>query len=149
MKLLLVASAGGHLQHLLWLRPWWSAHARTWVTFDGADARAALAGEVVDWAHHPTNRNLPNAVRNLALAARVVLRELPDLLVTTGAGVAVPFVLAARAAGVRTVFVEVQDRRDRPSLTGRLVAPWVDVVVLTDPAQAAAYPSGVLLGPMR
>jgi UDP-N-acetylglucosamine:LPS N-acetylglucosamine transferase len=146
---LLVASSGGHLAHLAWLEPWWRPHTRRWVTFDTPDAQARLAGEVVTWAAHPTNRDLPNLARNLLLARRLLREEDFDLLVTAGAGVAVPFVLAARAAGVPTIALEVWDRMDGPSLTTRLIAPWVDALVCQWPAQAVPGANNVLLGPMR
>ena len=38
----------------------------------------------------PTNRNIPNLLRNLRLAARVLREERPAAILTTGAGVAVP-----------------------------------------------------------
>ena len=38
---------------------------RVWVTFDKSDARSLLAGEQVVHAYGPTNRNIPNLLRNL------------------------------------------------------------------------------------
>jgi len=145
----LVASSGGHLAQLHAVADAFDAAGRTWVTFDTPHARALLAGERVTFAWHPTNRNLPNLVRNLVLATRWLRREQPDLVVSTGAGVGVPFLWAARAAGVKTVFVEVFDRTEAPSLTGRLVAPVVDLVVLQREAQRRIYPHGVVLGAVR
>ncbi len=144
-----MASSGGHLAHLAWLEPWWRDHERRWVTFDTADARGRLAGEAVTWAFHPTNRNLPNLARNLILARRVLQDDRYDLLVTAGAGVAIPFVLAARAAGVPTIALEVWDRMDGPSLTTRVIGPWVDALVCQWPSQAVPGANNVLLGPMR
>ena len=74
MKLLLVCSSGGHLLLLHQLRPWWEKHERSWVTFDKTDARSLLEGERLDWAHHTTQRNIPNLLRNLRLAWRPVQR---------------------------------------------------------------------------
>ncbi|MBX2800442.1 MAG: hypothetical protein KTR31_22370 [Myxococcales bacterium] len=149
MKVLLVASSGGHLTQLLWMREWWSAHDRSWVTFDDPHAREVLADERWVAAHHPTNRSALALARNLVLAERVLRREQPDLVVSTGAGVGVPFLWLGRRHGARTVFVEVFDRTERRSLTGRLVAPVVDVVVLQRAAQRRLYPRGVVLGPVR
>lgn len=149
MRVGLVASSGGHLAQLHALGPWLAAHDRSWVTFDTAHARALLDGERVTWAHHPTQRHLGNLLRNGALAVRWLAAERPEVVVSTGAGVGVPFLWAARAAGLKTVFVEVFDRTDRPSLTGRLVAPVVDLVVLQREAQRGLYPTGVVLGAVR
>jgi len=146
---MLVASSGGHLAHLLWMRPWWQHHERLWVSFDTLDATERLREESVVWAHHPTNRHPLNLARNAALAWRTVGRWRPDLVVSTGAGVALPFLAAGRARGAGTVFIEVYDRIARPSLTGRLVSPWVDEVVLQWDRQHEHYPHGTVLGPLR
>lgn len=126
MKLLLVASSGGHIAELHSLREFWEPHERTWVSFPTGDAQYLLAGERAVWAHHPTNRNLPNLVRNLRLARRVLEEEHPDLVVSTGAGVAVPFLLLARWRGIRTLYLESLARIERLSLSGRIVYPFVD-----------------------
>lgn len=149
MRVLLVSSSGGHLQPLVWMRPWWSRHERAWVTFDTPDALAWLADERVWWAHHPTNRSARNLLRNGALAWRVLREWRPQVIVSTGAAVAAPFFALARRFGAKTVFVEAYERVDGPSLTGRLVRPLADRVVLQRPEQRRFYPEGVLLGPVR
>ncbi len=123
---LLVCSSGGHLLQLLTLRAAWEPFERVWVTFDKADARSLLADEVVLYAHGPTNRNLKNFALNLVLAAKVVRRHRPAAIVTTGAGVAVPFAWIARLYGARLVYVESITRIAELSLSGRLIAPLTD-----------------------
>ncbi len=120
---LLVASSGGHLLQLLQLREIWPAQERHWVSFERPDATSLLEGESVSWAHHPTNRNIPNLLRNLLLAWRVTRRLRPRAVVSTGAGVALPFLLAGRLHGARIVFVESMTRISAPSLSARLVHP--------------------------
>jgi beta-1,4-N-acetylglucosaminyltransferase len=149
VKLLLVASSGGHLQQLLWMRPWWEAHERLFVTFDAPEVPALLAGERWIAAAAPTNRHLPNLARNLVLARRVVAAERPDVVLSTGAGVGVPFLWAGRCAGAVTVFVETYDRVRAPSLSGRLVGPVVDLFVVQREAQRSFHPRAVCLGPVR
>ena len=121
--ILLVCSNGGHLLQLLQLRDEWPRDERVWVTFDKPDARSLLAGEEVVYAHHPTNRSLRNLLRNLVLAFRLLRRHRPRAVVTTGAGVAVPFCWLGRALGVRVVYIESFSRIFEPSLTARLVHP--------------------------
>jgi beta-1,4-N-acetylglucosaminyltransferase len=121
---LLVASSGGHLFQLFQLSEGFEPCDRHWVTFDTPDARSLLAGErTITWAYHPTNRNIPNLLRNLGLAAVLLLRERPKTVITTGAGVAVPFCWLGRLTGARIVYVESFARVTEPSLTGRLVHP--------------------------
>lgn len=145
-RVLLVGSSGGHLLQLHALRPWWERMDRTWVTFPLADARSLLQGERVAWAHHPTTRNLPNLLRNLALAWRLVRRYRPDVVVSTGAGVALPFFLIARLTGAATIYIEVVDRIDIPTLSGRLCGPLSTRFLLQWDEQRRMYPKGIVIG---
>jgi UDP-N-acetylglucosamine:LPS N-acetylglucosamine transferase len=147
-RVLLVCSSGGHLYQLLMLEPWWRDIARLWVTFPTEDARSRLAGEQSVWAHHPTTRNVPNLLRNFALAVSVVRAWRPDLVVSTGAGVAFPFFVAAKLLRVPCVYVEVYDRIDAPTLTGRLCYPLADRFLLQWPEQRRFYARGQVIGPL-
>ncbi|RMH04094.1 MAG: UDP-N-acetylglucosamine--LPS N-acetylglucosamine transferase [Planctomycetota bacterium] len=126
MKLALVTSTGGHLLEMVNLRPAWEKHERFWVTFPLEDARTLLQDERVIWAHHPTNRSIKNLIRNLFLAWRVLRRERPDVVISTGAGVAVPFLWIGKLLGMKTVYLECITRIQSISLAGRLILPVVD-----------------------
>lgn len=146
MKVMMVCSSGGHLTQLYQLREWWEEQDRLWVTFADDHARTLLRGERVEFAFSPTTRNIPNAIRNLRLAVRLLRQERPDVVVSDGAGIAFPFFLAARALGTRTVYVEVYDRISQPTLTGRLCYPLAELFLLQWQEQAKAYPKGKLIG---
>jgi beta-1,4-N-acetylglucosaminyltransferase len=120
---LLVCSCGGHLLQLVALRGSWERFTRAWVTFDKSDARSLLSNERVVYAHGPTNRSIKNLVRNLVVAWRVVGEVRPQVVLTTGAGIAVPFAWVARLRGARVVYVESLARIEGPSLTYRLISP--------------------------
>lgn len=125
-ELLLVCSTGGHLLQLVALEQAWSGFSRVWVTFDKSDARSLLRGEAVTYAHGPTNRNVKNLLRNVVVAFRILRRVRPAVLVTTGAGIAVPFAWVSRLFGARVVYVESLTRISRPSLSYRLISPVAD-----------------------
>lgn len=147
-KVLLVSSAGGHLSQLMELRPWWQHHDRRWVTFDLPDARSKLGDEYLIPAHHPTTRNAVNAARNWLLAHRVLARYRPDVVVSTGAAVAFPFFVEARRLGIPTVYLEVYDRIDSRTLTGRLCRPFSSRFLTQWPEQQALYRNSTLIGPI-
>lgn len=141
-----MGSSGGHLMQLYQLRPWWEKHERVWITFDTPDASSLLADEATTWAHHPTTRNVPNLLRNMRLAWRLLQRERPDVVVSSGAAVAFPFFLLARVLGIRTVYVEVYDRIELPTMTGRLCYPITSLFLLQWREQQRFYPRGRLIG---
>ena len=148
MRVLLASSTGGHLGQLEALRPWWSEHERHWITFDKPDAQAMLAGEAVTWAYHPTTRNIPNLIRNTGLAFRLLRLAKPSVIVSTGAGVAVPFFVLAWLRGIPTVYLEVYDRIDSPTLTGRLCRPFTRLFLVQWEEQRKFYPGSVVVGPL-
>lgn len=145
-QVLFVCSSGGHLAQLHRLRSWWEHRRRTWVTFDTADATSLLADEDVVWAHHPTTRNIPNLLRNAMLAVEVLRRDRPDVVISDGAGVALPFFVVARLLGIPTVYLEVYDRIDSATLTGRLCAPFTDLMLVQWEEQLKHYDDAVLVG---
>ena len=126
MKILIACSSGGHLAQALALRPWWEQHERLWVTGPTPDARMKLADERAIACAWPTQRNIPNLLRNTVLARRVLRDFRPDIVFSTGAAVAVPFINQAHHVGAWSIFLETLDRIDKPSLSGRLVYPFVD-----------------------
>ena len=143
---LLVCSSGGHLDQLARLEPWWDGHRRHWVTFALPDAMSRLGGESITWAHHPTTRNIPNLLRNMRLAWRVIRRERPDVIVSTGAGLAVPFFVVARLRGVKSVYLEVFDRVSSRTVTGRICEPLASLFLVQWPEQQALYKRAVVVG---
>lgn len=145
-RLLLVGSSGGHLVQLMALESWWNAKERTWVTFPTPDAKSRLRGEKVIWAYFPTTRSIPNFFRNLMLALNVLSRNKPDVVVSTGAGVAVPFFLIARLRGIPTVYLEVYDRLDTPTLTGRLCRPLSTLFCVQWEEQRKLYKNAKVVG---
>lgn len=147
-RVMLVGSSGGHLAQLAALEPWYADLERHWVTFDTTHARSLLRGEAVTWAHSPTTRNIPNLLRNLALAVRTVRSERPDLVVSTGAGVALPFFVVARMRRIRTAYIEVYDRLDTQTLTARLCRPFTSLFCVQWEEQEKLYPSAHVIGPL-
>ncbi|MEO8107099.1 MAG: PssD/Cps14F family polysaccharide biosynthesis glycosyltransferase [Actinomycetes bacterium] len=147
-RALLVGSSGGHLAQLIALAPLWPRNLRHWVTFDTADAVSQLVAEDVTWAHHPTTRNLPNLARNAALARKVMREYKPQVVVSTGAAVAYPFFAMARATGIPTVYIEVYDRIDSKTLTGRLCRPLSTLFCVQWEEQQRLYKDSVLVGPL-
>ena len=145
-KLCLVGSSGGHLTHLYMLKPFWQEEERFWITFDKEDARSLLEGEVMYPCHYPTNRNLKNLIRNTALAWKILRRERPDLIISSGAAVAVPFFYLGKLFGAKLVYIEVFDRIDKPTMTGKMVYPIVDKFIVQWEEMKKVYPKAVNLG---
>lgn len=146
MKICLVGSSGGHLTHLYLLKKFWSKHERFWVTFDKEDARSTLKDEKKYWCHYPTNRNIKNLIKNTFLAVKVLIKERPDVIISSGAAPAIPFFYIGKLFGAKLIYLEVYDRIDLPTVTGKVVYPICDKFILQWEEQRKFYPKGENLG---
>lgn len=151
MKVLLVCSSGGHLKALQQLKPFWSQHDRKWVTFQTRSTSAYYQeiNESPIWAYSPTNRNLPNFFRNLRLSFQVLKDYRPDVILTTGAGVAVPFLILGRLMGCQTVFIESVTRVTSLSLSAKLALPFLTVLYVHWQQLLDQYPQAELIGALE
>lgn len=141
MRLMLIASSGGHIFEMFCLKEFWQDKDHFWVSFDTSDAKYLLKDEKeVYWAAHPTVRNIPNLLRNLMLAQRLLRKNRPDMILTTGSGVAAPFLWLAKPLGIPTVFVESITRITEISLTANMVRPFVTKMLVQWPELVEKYP---------
>jgi hypothetical protein len=138
-RLLLVASPGGHLSQLYALDRFWRKYQRTWVTSRSLHSESLLSSEIVVEGFFPTNRNVINLFRNLLLAYKVLAATPFDMVVSTGAGVAVPFFVIARLFGVTSVYIESVSRQRSLSLTGQLVYYLATEVLVQWPEMCARF----------
>ena len=146
MKVCLVGSSGGHLTPLYMLKPFLENKDRFWVTFDKEDARSLLKGEKVYSCYYPTNRNVKNLLKNTAVAWKVLRKERPDLIISSGAAVAVPFFYLGKLLGAKLIYIEVFDRIDKPTMTGKMVYPVTDQFVVELEEMKKVYPKAINLG---
>lgn len=146
MKVCLVGSSGGHLTHLYMLKPFWKDKNRFWVTFDKEDARSKLKNEKMYSCYYPTNRSIKALIKNTILAIKVLKKEKPDLIISSGAAVTVPFFYIGKLMGAKLIYIEVFDRYDKPTMTGKMVYPIVDKFIVQWEEEKKVYPKAINLG---
>lgn len=146
MKVCLVGSSGGHLTHLYMLKPFWKDKERFWVTFEKEDAKSLLVNEKMYPCYYPTNRNLINLIRNTVVAWKVIKKERPDVIISSGAAVAVPFFYIGKLFKAKLVYIEVFDRIDKPTITGKMVYPICDKFIVEWEEMKKVYRKAINLG---
>ena len=146
IKVCLVCSSGGHLDHLYMLKPYWENKNRFWATFDKKDALTMLEGEKIYPVYYPSNRSLKALIINTFRAVKILKAEKPDLIISSGAAPAVPFFYIGKMMGAKTIFIEAFDRINKGSLSGKLCYRASDVFIVQWEEMKKVYPKAVCLG---
>lgn len=123
-RTLLVASPGGHVDELFDFVPRLRdvGEDRVWVTTATPQTSRLLADEVTEWVPAVASRQPVRAAASLPRALALVRRHRPSLVVSTGAAMAVPYLVAARLHGIETHYIESATRLNGPSITGQLMS---------------------------
>jgi UDP-N-acetylglucosamine--N-acetylmuramyl-(pentapeptide) pyrophosphoryl-undecaprenol N-acetylglucosamine transferase len=118
----LVSSTGGHLAELIRLRRRFDGIEDVrWVTFDSPQSRSLLQGQDPIFVRETGPRQVGAAAINAAKAARLLREHDISAVVSTGAAVALSFMVPARKLGLPCVYIESAARIRGPSLTAKLL----------------------------
>ncbi|OWP20263.1 hypothetical protein CBF90_14435 [Microbacterium sp. AISO3] len=122
-RILFVASTGGHLAQLKRisgsLNP---APGSLWVTFDSPQTDSLLAHDEVLRVPYVKPRDFAATFKASRIVAKSVRKGDFDLVVSTGAALAVAVLPLMRVKGIPAYYIESVSRTDGPSLTGRILA---------------------------
>lgn len=94
-------------------------------------------------------RELGAFLSNLAGSFRILRTEKPDLVLSTGAGLAFNLLALARLFGIRTVFVESLAHVYTPTTTGRVVSKWTDAYIAQWEDLHRVHPGSILAPSIR
>lgn len=127
MKIALVCSHGGHLTELLYLMEAFDGYDLFFVTYDSPRTRAMKYKKYLfpNFGEKPLEmfKNLPGFLS-------IMLKERPDVIVSNGAELAIPFFYIAKLLRIKTVFIECYTRVNEPTITGKIVYPVADLFLV-------------------
>jgi len=118
MKIGIVSSCGGHLTEIRSLRSLYDKYPHFYVLNDKIHLPADMQ-EKTTFIRHSERDAL--FFINLWEAWKILRREKPTLLLSTGAGPIVPFTLVGKLLGIKCIYIEIGTQVTRPSVTGRLM----------------------------
>ena len=121
MKLLLVCTSGGHFSTMRSLKSFWSVHERVWVTDLKKDTEILKDNEKVHWLPYQAPRDLLALILNIPKTLRIICIEKPDLIISTGASLAINFAFIAKLFGIKFLYIESISRAEELSVTGKIV----------------------------
>jgi len=158
LKLCLAASGGGHVRQMLDMEPAWREHDYFFVTEDTALGRSLADKHPVRYVDHYAlgqaqlgrgGALVKGALSNAAKSLQIMLKERPDVVITTGAGAMYWSALSARALGAKLVLVETFARFYAPSKFARGIKPFATEVIVQSPALKDHWPDTTLFDPFR
>ena len=144
-KICFVSSSGGHWEQLQKLKPLADKYEGFFVT-EKTQFDAPLASYFMMQTDLKDKLMPFKMLVNSVKALKIWIKEKPDLIISCGAAVAVPFFYIGKMMGAKLVYIEVFDRIDKPTMTGKMVYPVVDKFVVQWEEQKKVYPKAVNLG---
>jgi UDP-N-acetylglucosamine transferase subunit ALG13 len=91
---------------------------------------------------------LHSAWRNLLESYRIIRRERPDILISTGAGAVFFAVAWGRLFGATTIVIDSFARFERPSVFARLAAPLAHHLIVQSAPLVAHFPKAKVFDPL-
>ncbi len=149
MKLALVCSHGGYLTEMTMLLPAFEGHERFYVTYR-CKRTEVLATRERTYLIDPIGTNPLRLASAFTRALRILVVERPDVVVSTGAEIAIPFSWMGKLLGVQVVYIESWCRVHARSGTGPLVYPVADLFFVQWPdvlrfyGRKARYEGGLM-----
>ena len=132
MKICFTASSGGHLEEISCLVPIAKEHDSFLVTEKAVDENNAWGANT--YYMRQINRKEPlflfHFIALFFRAGRIICKEKPDYIISTGALMTYPFCIWCKLLRKKIIYIESFARVDEPSLTGKLMYPIADLFIV-------------------
>jgi UDP-N-acetylglucosamine:LPS N-acetylglucosamine transferase len=139
LKICLVASAGGHLTQLLKLAQSWAGYEPVFVTTSDAVAGELQKRGCVYVVGECNRRQLLKTIKVFWQCIRIVLKERPDVVISTGAAAGCMMCFLGKFMGAKILWVDSITNTEKLSLSGRMVRHIADLFLVQWPELAARY----------
>ncbi len=132
MKIGLVCSHGGHFTETMQIFDAFAGHEIFFATYHSSRETEVLSIAPTYFMDN-IGTSLWRMSRAVFWAFSILWREKPDVLVSLGAEIALPFFYWAKLLRIKTIFIESWCRVEGLSKTGKLVYPIADVFLVQWP----------------
>lgn len=147
-RICFVASSGGHWEELLCLQEIAQENDSFYVTEEGGQAQDQRGKRIYPLPQ--INRHekgfLIHFLKLFAQALKILRKEKPEVIITTGALLAFPFCAVGKLRGAKVIYIESFARVHDRSLTGRLVYPFADLFLVQWESLLSVYPKAKYVG---
>jgi len=145
MKICIAASAGGHLTEVLQLKEAWKGKENFFISDKRINAIDLSKKEKIYFIT-PTRRNLIKFITSFNQTRKIFLKENPDIIISTGAEIGFPAMMLGVLMGKKVIYIESIARINSPSLTGRLIYPFINDFYVQWPQGKKFFPKAKYVG---
>lgn len=137
MKICLVSSSGGHLTQTLHIMGAFEGHSVVLCTYNSPIDDLVKKAAKAYFTKNRFNQNTPNNLFWMGYlfiwSFFVLMREKPDVILSFGSEIAIPFFYYAKILRIKTIFIESWSRIENLSFTGKRVINLADLFLVQWP----------------
>lgn len=136
MKIALVCSHGGHLTEILHLMEAFEDHETFFITYDNF---RTINMDHDKYLLENIGTNPYKMFKGSLKILKILLKEKPDMIISTGSEIAIPAFFWAKFLRIKTIFIESWCRVKTKSATGRIVYYFSDEFLVQWPELLELY----------
>ena len=148
LKLIFAASSGGHLEQLLMLKPLMEKYDSVFVT-EKTEYNVGKT-DVKTYYLSQINRKellfLPKLIGNTFRSLRIIIKERPKVMITTGVLAIVPLALLMKLFGGKLIYLESFAKVTSKTLSGKLLYRFADRFYVQWEEMLKLYPNAIYKG---
>lgn len=148
LRICFAASSGGHFEQLMRLRPLMDQYDSFIIT-EKLDYVFNIEGMDVfflEQLNRTDNFFICKLIVNFAKTLKLIMRQKPDVLITTGALVSIPLIILMHFGRKKVIFIESFAKVSSPTATGKIAYKLADRFYVQWEAMKKYYPSAICLG---
>lgn len=146
-KICFISSSGGHFTQLQIILK--SINTENYFTVTEKNKKISSNNKGIYYLKQFNRKNINFIVIlviNLFISIGVLLKEKPDIIISTGAGATVPFCIMGKLLNKKIVYIESFAKKDSPTKTGKLMYRFADRFYVQWPEMLDIYPKAIYKG---
>lgn len=148
IKLCFAASSGGHFEQILMLKPLMDKYDSFLVT-EKTTYETVVKDEKMYYLCQVNRKEwsfLFEMITNTFRSLYILIKEKPDIIITTGVLAMIPICLLAKLFRKKLIYIESFAKVTTPTETGKLMYKFADQFYVQWPQMKKIYPKAICLG---
>lgn len=147
-KICFAASSGGHFEQISMLKPLMDEYD-SFVITEATEYKASIKGKKMYYLHQVNRKEwtipvwmIVNTLKSFVF----LVKEKPDVVITTGVLAMVPLCLMAKVFGKKLIYIESFAKVSSPTETGKFLYRFADQFYVQWKQMLMIYPNAIYLG---